>query len=96
MNELDRLTPETLTDERAQSVWEDLREMARARHAREARPGRVAMRAICLCGYPSIGNGGALCRRLRELAGGGDEAEWLAAARSLRDELQREPAAEAP
>lgn len=94
MKELDDLTPQTLTDERAQSVWEGLREMAQARHAREARPGRVAMRALCPCGYPSIGNGGgALCRRLRELAEGGDEAGWLAAARSLRDELQREPEA---
>ena len=87
MTALDDLTPETLTEAIAEAVWNGLRDLARARHAAEARPGCVSMRGFCICGHPSIGNGGALCRVLRELAEGGDEAEWLAKARDLRAAL---------
>lgn len=84
---LDGLTPETLTEETAEAVWNELAELAKAKHAAEAKPGRMEMRGFCACGYPSIGNGGASCRVLNELAEGGDNAEWLAKARALRAEL---------
>lgn len=87
MSALDDLTPETLTETSAAAVLYDLAVLAKAKHAAEAKPGRVAMRGFCVCGYPSIGNGGTSCRALRELAEGGDNAEWLAKARALRTAL---------
>ena len=85
---IDRLSPETLTQDAATLAWETLREMAKVRHARIARDRRgVTLRGFCVCGHSSMGVGGELCGRLRELAEGGDEAEWIAKARALRAEL---------
>lgn len=73
----------------------------KVQHGREAIPGRVAGRAICVCGYTSIGNGGTLCSKLREL----DELDtenltavgrWLEKARALDRELDLAAVAPAP
>ncbi|MEZ4395083.1 MAG: hypothetical protein R3A48_28730 [Polyangiales bacterium] len=84
---LDGLTPETLTEENATRAWEALRDRAKARHNSEEVRGRLSLQGFCICGHSSMGNGGALCRQLRELAKGGDEGEWLKKARALRDAL---------
>lgn len=87
---IDRLAPETLTQDAATLAWETLREMAKARHARIALVrGGVTLRGFCVCGHSSMGAGGELCGRLRELAEGSDEAEWIAKARALRAELTK-------
>lgn len=86
---LDELKPETLTDESAQEVVDCLTAKARERHARIAMERRgVVLRGFCVCGHSSRGVGGDLCGRLRDLAEGGDEAEWLTKARALRDALE--------
>ena len=86
---LDELTPETLTEESATAAWEGLREKARERHARIAEASRgLSLQAFCVCGCSTMGEGGELCERLRELAKGGDETEWLTKARALRDALE--------
>lgn len=86
---LDELTPETITTASAQEVFNDLVEKARERHARIAEQcGGLSLQAFCVCGHPSKGVGGELCGRLRDLAEGGDETEWLTKARALRDALE--------
>jgi hypothetical protein len=86
----DELRPETLTEEQATAAWEWLRSAAKERHARIARERRgVTLRGFCVCGHSSMGVGGELCGQLRDLAEGGDEAEWIAKARALRAELTK-------
>lgn len=87
---LDELMPETLTEEHANAAWEWLRAKAKERHARiaEATRGGLSLQGFCVCGYPTMGRGSEHCWRLREIAEGGDETEWLTKARALRDALE--------
>ena len=89
MKLLDDLTPETITDASAQEVLSWLTAKARERHARVARKRRgVTLRGFCVCGHSSMGVGGELCGRLRDLAEGGDEEEWITKAWALRASLE--------
>ncbi len=86
---IDALTPETLTQEQATAAWEWPAAKARARHARIAKArGGLSLQAFCVCGHANMGPGGELCGRLRDLAEGGGETEWLAKAWALRDVLE--------
>lgn len=82
---LRRLTPDELTPELAQRIYDFAEARCCDAHGR-TREGSM-LRAICVCGHPTGGpSGRPFCDKLATLAAGGDETAWLATLHALLDE----------